>query len=162
MIHDGFELTAWKDFMRGDKYQNVVPGTHQYLMIAEAMGCAQVYLPGYVEDIAVSYWAADIFIFPSKREGMPMSLMEAMAAGLPVVASKIRGNEELVDSKGGRLVRADDAQGFANAAAELIEILKFRPDLAEGMGRYNQNKIKNYDIANVSKKMKEIYAEVLQ
>lgn len=41
VIHDGFELLAWKDFMREEKYQNVVLDTHQYLMLAEAEGCKQ-------------------------------------------------------------------------------------------------------------------------
>lgn len=41
VIHDGFELTAWKDFMQEEKYVNVVLDTHQYLMMAEAMGCKQ-------------------------------------------------------------------------------------------------------------------------
>lgn len=41
VIHDGFELTAWKDFMQEAHYQNVVLDTHQYLMMAEAEGCAQ-------------------------------------------------------------------------------------------------------------------------
>lgn len=41
VIHDGFELKAWKDFMREERYVNVVLDTHQYLMIAESMGCAQ-------------------------------------------------------------------------------------------------------------------------
>lgn len=41
VIHDGFELLAWKDFMREDKYVNVVLDTHQYLMMAESEGCEQ-------------------------------------------------------------------------------------------------------------------------
>lgn len=41
VIHDGFELLAWKDFMREEKYVNVVLDTHQYLMMAEAGGCEQ-------------------------------------------------------------------------------------------------------------------------
>lgn len=41
VIHDGFELLAWKDFMREETYQNVVLDTHQYLMLAEAEGCRQ-------------------------------------------------------------------------------------------------------------------------
>lgn len=41
VIHDGFELMAWKDFMRDEKYVNVVLDTHQYLMLAEAEGCPQ-------------------------------------------------------------------------------------------------------------------------
>lgn len=41
VFHDAFELKAWKDFMRGEKYENVVLDTHQYLMVAEALGCEQ-------------------------------------------------------------------------------------------------------------------------
>lgn len=41
VIHDGFELLAWKDFMQEEKYSNVVLDTHQYLMMAEADGCNQ-------------------------------------------------------------------------------------------------------------------------
>ncbi len=41
VIHDGFDLTAWKDFMREEKYVNVVLDTHKYLMMAESIGCEQ-------------------------------------------------------------------------------------------------------------------------
>ena len=41
VIHDGFELMAWKDFMQEEKYSNVILDTHQYLMLAEAEGCEQ-------------------------------------------------------------------------------------------------------------------------
>ena len=46
VFHDGFDLTAWKDFMRDPKYVNVVLDTHQYLMVAESKGCEQT-LEGY-------------------------------------------------------------------------------------------------------------------
>lgn len=46
VIHDGFELTIWKDFMQEEKYKNVVLDTHQYLMMAEMMGCEQT-VEGY-------------------------------------------------------------------------------------------------------------------
>lgn len=58
VIHDGFELTAWKDFMRETKYVNVVLDTHQYLMMAESMGCGQT-LEAYEAYIAEHY-AKDI------------------------------------------------------------------------------------------------------
>lgn len=48
VIHDGFELKIWKDFMQEDKYKNVVLDTHQYLMMAEMMGCEQT-VEGYAE-----------------------------------------------------------------------------------------------------------------
>ncbi|MBO5474260.1 MAG: cellulase family glycosylhydrolase [Lachnospiraceae bacterium] len=58
VIHDGFELLAWKDFMREDKYVNVVLDTHQYLMMAEASGCEQT-LEAYLAYIREHY-AKDI------------------------------------------------------------------------------------------------------
>ncbi len=54
VIHDGFELLAWKDFMREEKYVNVVLDTHQYLMMAEAEGCAQE-LDAYRDYIEAHY-----------------------------------------------------------------------------------------------------------
>ncbi len=56
VIHDAFLLKAWKDFMREDKYQNVVLDTHQYLMMAEGMGCEQT-IEGYVKYIKENYEA---------------------------------------------------------------------------------------------------------
>lgn len=50
VIHDGFELKAWKEFMQEANYKNVVLDTHQYLMIAEANGCEQT-VEGYVKYI---------------------------------------------------------------------------------------------------------------
>ncbi len=50
VIHDGFELKAWKDFMQEERYKNVVLDTHQYLMLAESAGCPQT-IEGYVEYI---------------------------------------------------------------------------------------------------------------
>ena len=56
VFHDGFQLTAWKNFMRKEKYKNVVLDTHQYLMMAETEGCAQN-LEGYVNYIKEVYEA---------------------------------------------------------------------------------------------------------
>ena len=50
VIHDGFELMAWKDCMQEEKYSNVILDTHQYLMVAEARGCSQT-IEGYLKYI---------------------------------------------------------------------------------------------------------------
>lgn len=55
-------------------------------------------LIGYREDVADFYKAADVYILPSIREGLNVSLMEAMASGVPCCASNIRGNVDLLDS----------------------------------------------------------------
>ncbi|WP_195938537.1 glycoside hydrolase family 5 protein [Romboutsia sp. 1001713B170131_170501_G6] len=58
VFHDGFELKAWKDFMREEEFKNVVLDTHQYLMLAEAEGCEQS-VDGYIKYIQENY-AKDI------------------------------------------------------------------------------------------------------
>ena len=67
--------------------------------------------------------------------------MEAMAAGLPCVVSKIRCNVDLIDSNGGFLCNPNDSQEFANALSSLCNNL----DLREKMGEYNLLKIKKYN-----------------
>lgn len=69
----------------------------------------RVHLLGYRSGIISIMKSCDIFAFPSKREGLSVALMEALASGLPCVASKIRGNVDLIGSndKIGRLVNPD-------------------------------------------------------
>ena len=118
----------------------------------------QVFLPGYVEDMEAAYAAADIFVFPSRREGMPVALMEAMAAGLPVIASDIRGCSELVDDPaGGYLLPPDDTERFTEAVAKLVQWNRKCPKRLETMGRHNQEQIKDFDCSCVNQKMRRIY-----
>ena len=102
---------------------------------------------------------ADIFIFPSKREGLPVSMMEAMASGLPVICSDIRGNRDLIekDSRGGKLFAVDDEMELA----ALIEKLLISPDVREKMGEFNRKRMRYFSSDHVTKKMKEIYNELL-
>jgi len=58
VMHDGFELKAWKDFMQEEKYSNVVLDTHQYLMVAEMAGCHQT-IEGYLDYIN-NHFAKDV------------------------------------------------------------------------------------------------------
>ena len=113
-------------------------------------------LLGYRTDIKELLNIADIFAFPSIREGLSVSLMEAMAAGLPCVVSNIRGNVDLIDGKGGILCAPNDIQEFTNALNELCE----NNALRRKMGEYNLSKIKNFDKNIVNEKMKEIYEAI--
>lgn len=64
---------------------------------------------------------ADVFVFPSRDEGMPNAVLEAMASGVPVVATRISGNEELVaDGETGFLVPTDDAPALAAVLGRLL------------------------------------------
>ncbi|NLY08801.1 MAG: glycosyltransferase family 4 protein [Tissierellia bacterium] len=118
----------------------------------------KVNFTGNVADIPQRLARADVFVLPSHYEGLPMSILEAMAAGLPCIASKIRGNTELIeDGKGGFLFEPTDIDGFAEA----INTLSENENLRKKMGVNNLETIKNFDIENIKNEMKTIYYEIL-
>lgn len=126
--------------------------------LAEKLG-VDLRLLGYRTDVRELYKVADIYAFPSFREGLSVSLMEAMASGLPVVCSKIRGNTDLIDDgKGGYLCDVNDINAYANALTRLSD----DPKLRHQMSVYNQNKIRDFSINVVDQKMRSIYRKVIQ
>jgi glycosyltransferase involved in cell wall biosynthesis len=81
----------------------------------------RVRLLGQVQDVAGLLAAADVFAFPSRREGTPFALLEAMSRGVPVVAARFGGADEIVDAgENGLLVAQDDPVGLAEAIAGLL------------------------------------------
>ncbi len=81
----------------------------------------KVKLPGTTTQVQEVLIEADLFIFPSRYEGFPNALCEAMAVGLPVIASNVTGNIDLVqDQKNGRLFPVGDVQALTNLALELL------------------------------------------
>ena len=131
----------------------------QYLIeVANKVGLDnRVKLLGFRSDIAEICKAADIFAFSSFREGLPVSLMEAMAAGLPVVCSNTRGNTDLIeDGKGGYLVEPNDVEGFAYNINRIANSTLLR----EKLSIENHSKIKQFDIDNVLLRMINVYNEI--
>ncbi|CAO3363115.1 glycosyltransferase family 4 protein [Azospirillum melinis] len=85
------------------------------------------------DELPAAYRAADAFVFPSRDEGMPNVVLEAMAAGLPVVATRIAGNRDLVvEEETGLMLDADDTPALAAALARLAEDPALRRRLGEG------------------------------
>ncbi len=114
---------------------------------------------GFRKDIPEICAAMDLFVFPSYQEGLPVALMEAMASGLPVVCSDIRGNRELIEKgRGGYLVQPEDTEGLAEGIAKLMA----HPALRVSMGEINQEEARKYDRDIVQEVMEEIYSGVHQ
>lgn len=112
----------------------------------------RVIFAGYRSDVKELLHCVDAFVFPSLQEGLPVALMEAMAAGLPVVASRIRGNTDLIeDGVNGYLVGCRDISGFVKPMKYLISRNNTEMKLA------NQDKIKQFDTVLVKEQMKRIY-----
>ena len=111
-------------------------------------------LTGYRTDVADLYHMSDIYVFPSYREGLSVSLMEAMASGLPCVVSNIRGNNDLIDEdKGGVLCAPDNIEQFANGIEKLVSDSFLRQRFSE----YNIIKIQSFDKNNIGKLISDIY-----
>lgn len=113
-----------------------------------------LHLLGYRTDIIELLNTADIFAFPSFREGLSVALMEAMAAGLPCVVSRIRGNVDLIEEKvNGFWCDAEDIDAFAISLNQLIAHKELRKQMCVA----NQKKVGQNDSAQIIMKMSKIY-----
>lgn len=117
----------------------------------------QVILAGFRTDVLDFYHSADVFVFPSYMEGLPVALMEAMACRLPVAVSNVRGNRDLIDPEGGVLFKPDDVSDIYTKLAYLLEL---SDNKLEKMGAHNQEIVKGFDKNIVQKTMTEIYKNV--
>ena len=108
--------------------------------LGERLGVAdQVDFLGYRNDLADLLPLCDIAIASSRREGLPLNVMEAMACGLPVVASANRGHRELiVEGETGYVVSDDDAKGIS----KILCALSSDQDLRDTMGRMGRLRVK--------------------
>lgn len=117
----------------------------------------KVYFVGYRNDVLEIMKCADIFLFPSFQEGLPVALMEAMACELPVIGSRIRGNTDLIQSEeGGYLYTPDRTSDFTKAMKVLASDIVKRT----AMGEYNHRVIRDFSIDHVQEIMEQLYRNV--
>jgi glycosyltransferase involved in cell wall biosynthesis len=120
-------LEAWKEVARRSPANLILvgPGDDRRKLeeLAGSIGIGdRVQFTGGVADASDYLRAADLFVLPSVAEGMSNSLLEAMATGLPCVASRIAGNTDLIDNgRNGRLIDTPDAAAWSAALLELLE-----------------------------------------
>lgn len=112
---------------------------------------------GYRRDIPELLRAADCFVFPSLREGLPVALMEAVAAGLPIACSPIRGNVDIVVTPESYF----DPHSSEEAVNVIERLVALSPSEREKLVRMNRENLKQYDLAAVQKEMTKIYDSVL-
>lgn len=126
------------------------PEREKLLALAESIGMKdRFFLLGYRPDVYEIYKTADLFILPSFREGLSVSTMEALASGIPVLVSNIRGNTDLVDS---------DSTFNPNDATKLAKLIVEKLD----SDNQKENRLpRQFSLTSVNQQIEEIYASCL-
>ena len=108
------------------------------------------------EKLQEAYQYADIFVFTSLSEGMPSVILEAMGCGLPIIASDVGGNNEIVkEGKNGYLIQGDDVATLASRIAALVQ----KADLRHRLGKASRQMSLEYDWAEIMSKYDALYRE---
>ena len=120
---------------------------------------SNVELAGQQSDMAGVYAAIDIFVLPSLNEGLPMTVLEAMAASRPVIATRVGAIPSVIrDGENGLLVDPKDVDGLRNALARLLS----DSDLCRRMGDRAHDWVgRNYTSEVMAVKYRQLYEEVL-
>lgn len=136
------------------------PLRNESITILEAAGLAELaWLPGERKDIPDVMRGLDCFVLPSLGEGISNTILEAMASGLPVIATAVGGNPELVDdARTGHLVPAADPGALARA----IIALALTPEKARAMGNAGRKRIEaQFSITAMIDSYQQIYDRLL-
>ncbi|PNE20247.1 hypothetical protein V511_09490 [Mesotoga sp. Brook.08.YT.4.2.5.1] len=109
---------------------------------------------GYREDIPELLSASDVLVSVSKREGLPKNVMEAMAAGKPVIGTNVRGTRDLVKhDESGLLVDLGNCEQLANA----LQMLSKSKDLREAYGLRARNLVEAYSVERAMEEIRGVY-----
>jgi len=142
----------------------LLPGDGALLQTCRALAqrlnvAGRVRFPGRISGMGAWYAAADCAVSSSRSEGLPFNIMEAMYAGLPVVASAVKGHEDLVrDGENGFLFPWGDASGCARQVLRLLS----DPALARRMGEAGAREAEKYRLERVLPVVMAAYGEALE
>jgi glycosyltransferase involved in cell wall biosynthesis len=119
----------------------------------------RIHFLGQRSDVAEILGASDVFALASQNEGNPLALMEAMAAGLPVVATAVGGVPELIaDQRTGLLVKPGDCHGLATAMLRLHQDVAMRRTLAAGAA---QHAMQAFSADQMARAYTELYERIV-
>ena len=118
----------------------------------------QVEFLGELKDVRPFYHKSDFLMLTSDWEGTPNVLLEAMACGLPVVATKVGGVPEIVDSNRGLIVEAGDDDGLTAATIRMIENSQLRSVLGNHGLEYVS---RHHSLAALEDRLTKVYTKLL-
>jgi glycosyltransferase involved in cell wall biosynthesis len=137
------------------------PDRHSVENLAGGLGIMRDSLfPGYQEDVGPFFAAFDVFVLPSGNEGTPVTAIEALASGCPVVATRVGGVPDVVtDGEDGFLVDPGDVEGLAASLARLAN----DPALRARMGGAGRERMRSrYAVDRLIDDIDRLYRELLQ
>lgn len=133
-------------------------GRDEAILRAEAAGLANLRFVGEVNDVGNWLAALDVFLYPSRHEGLGSVVLDAMAAGLPVVATAVGGIPEMVASGvNGLLCQPDDITGLIAA----VLTLHADAGLRERMGETNRRRAEAFSAPAMTRRYIELYQAIL-
>ena len=117
----------------------------------------QVRLLGYRNDVQDVLQSADCFAFPSKREGLGIAAIEALACEVPVIASDNRGSREyMCHTENGIVCQADKVEDFMHAICRMRQSGQLRRE----MGEHGRRTAERFSIEATDKIMRRVYQEI--
>lgn len=120
----------------------------------------EIFFTDYQENVSGWLSLLDVFLFTSKSEGMPLSVLEAMSSGLPVVATKVGGLLEVIeDGKSGFLVDVDDDEG---AAEEVLTLLEDENKAREVVRKARERIQAAFNLEDIARRYEALFEEVCQ
>ncbi len=127
-------------------------------LLDKAGASAVTWFPGACDDVPELLRALDIFVLPSLNEGISNTILEAMATGLPVIATRVGGNPELVDEHSGALVPPSDPQALARALRSYID----NPTLRHTHGEVGRRRVEEtFSLQAMVSSYLKLYDDVL-
>ena len=115
----------------------------------------RIHFLGFRRDVPKLIKISDMAVTSSYQEGLPVNVMEAIYVGLPIVATRCRGNSDLIDNgKNGYIVDVNDSEGFRK---KVLKVCNLTTSEREEIKQYDQEVIKKYLLDNVLEKTINIY-----
>lgn len=162
--HKGFDVTLQSARLLQEQgidlhFLILGEGPEKDALMKQAEGLSNVSFLGKQSDMGTWFASANLLIHPSYSEGLGSVILEAMAAGLPVIGSRAGGIPDIIDDQAsGLLIKAGDAEALAMAIKRIAESESLRKQLLVGA----REKLKSFDISTTAKLYTELYNELVQ
>ena len=154
-------LNAFAALKRSDAVlalAGVGPLESEIKTLSQQLGIAEkVRFLGYRRDIPVLLKASSALVLPSEREGLPRSIMESLCLGTPVISTKIRGVEDLLEGHCGLMTDVGDVSAMTKAMSWMLDNTLD----AIAMGQRGQTRMQDFDLSNVVRMHEELYEKML-